>query len=353
MADRHDEGRHGAGRHGAGPHPAGLSATILGCAGPVLGPSEAAFFAAAQPWGFILFARNVETPDQVRALTAALRDAVGRDAPVLIDQEGGRVQRLRAPHWREWLPPLEQMARGGPAAMRLRYRLIAAELRALGIDANCAPLADVARPDTHPFLRNRCYGSDAATVRDAALAVAEGLLAGGVLPVVKHIPGHGAGTLDSHHDLPRVALDPATLEAVDFAPFRALAHLPLGMTAHVVYTAFGGDLPATLDAAMIALIRERIDFQGALMTDDLSMNALPGDIGARAQAARAAGIDLVLHCNGSASEMAEVVARAGTLEGPARARTDAALAARRAPEPLDIAAAEADLSALLGDHPHA
>lgn len=309
---------------------------------------ERAFFAEARPWGFIFFMRNIKDAAQVSALTAELRSAVGYDAPILIDQEGGRVQRMRGPIWREWMPPLDQMAKAGPPAMALRYRLIAHELRGVGIDVNCAPTADVARADTHPFLRNRLYGSDTEAVAKAAQAVAQGLLSGGVLPVVKHIPGHGAGVTDSHESLPRVSLDRATLETVDFAAFRALASLPLGMTAHIVYEALGSDLPATMDVKAINLIRNEIGFEGALMTDDLSMGALPGPIGQRAARAKAAGCDLILHCNGDRAEMEDVVAQSGALDGAAKKRTDAALAMRKAPDPLDIDAIEQDLSDLLG-----
>lgn len=327
------------------------SATILGCEGLTLSHDEKAFFAQAGPWGFILFTRNIKNAAQVSALTAELRDAVGYDAPVLIDQEGGRVQRMRGPIWREWVPPLDQMARAkpnsAPRAMALRYRLIAHELRAVGIDVNCAPTADVARADTHPFLRNRLYGSDVVTVAQTALAVANGLLAGGVLPVLKHIPGHGAAVTDSHKALPRVSLDKAALDTVDFAAFRALKSLPLGMTAHVVFEALGSTLPATMDPGMIALIRNDIGFQGALMTDDLSMGALPGPIGERAARAKAAGCDLILHCNGELPEMEDVVAQSGPLDGLSKSRTDAALAMRKAPDPLDITQIEADLADLL------
>lgn len=309
---------------------------------------ERAFFGQARPWGFILFARNIKDAAQVTALTAELRESVGYDAPVLIDQEGGRVQRMRGPIWREWMPPLDQMAKSDARAMALRYRLIAHELRAVGIDVNCAPTADVARDDTHPFLRNRLYGSDPATVARTARAVASGLLAGGVLPVVKHLPGHGAAVTDSHQDLPRVTLDKPTLEAIDFTALRALKTLPLGMTAHVVLEAYGSDLPATMDPDMIALIRNEIGFQGALMTDDLSMGALPGPIGERAARAKAAGCDLILHCNGELAEMEDVVAQAGALDGASKTRTDAALALRKAPDPLDIDAIEQELSDLLG-----
>jgi beta-N-acetylhexosaminidase len=329
----------------------GLSATILGCEGPRLSPDEARFFSEVQPWGFILFARNIEDPVQVLALTSDLRAAVGRDAPILIDQEGGRVQRMRPPHWRQWRPALDQMAQAGPLraarAMRLRARMIAHELRGVGIDVNCMPLADVARDTTHPVLKNRLYGTEPDTVIGAGRAVADGLLSGGVLPVLKHLPGYGLGEVDSHKTLPRVTAPLEELRRVDFAAFRPLVHLPLGMTAHIVYEALEDDLPATLSPAMVAMIRDEIGFQGALMTDDLSMGALPGPLGERADRARRAGCDLILHCNGERPEMEEVVGRSGTLAGASLARTEAALAARRHPEPLDIEAAEAELADLL------
>ena len=225
---------------------AGQSAVILGLEGPVLGREEAAFFGAANPYGFILFARNITDPVQLTALTADLRACVGADVPVLIDQEGGRVQRMRAPHWREWLPPLEQAALASDPirAAWLRARIMAAELRACGVDANCAPCADIASEATHPFLRNRCYGADPAQVAQIARAVAEAHLAGGVLPVIKHLPGHGRSTADTHHDLPTVDLSAADLDRTDFAPFRALADLPLAMTAHIVFSAYDSR-PAT------------------------------------------------------------------------------------------------------------
>jgi beta-N-acetylhexosaminidase len=328
-----------------------LSATILGLEGPILEAEEALFFNIAQPWGFILFARNIESPAQLRRLTSDLREAVGRDAPILIDQEGGRVQRMRAPHWREWLPPLDQMAKLGGAAglkaMRLRYRIIAAELRDVGIDVNCAPLADVARDVTHPVLRNRLYGEDAGTVAAASQAVADGLMTGGVVPVLKHLPGYGLGVVDSHEDLPRVSAPLPELEAVDFAAFRPLADIPLGMTAHIVYEAVDPDAPATLSPTAIRLIREQLGFTGLLMTDDLSMGALPGSIADRARGAIAAGCDLILHCNGKRGEMEDVLGEAGTLCADALARGEAALALRDSVDPLDIAAAEAEFAGLL------
>lgn len=328
----------------------GQGAAIFGCSGPVLTPDEAAFFRDADPFGFILFARNVESPDQLRRLTDDLRAATGHDAPILVDQEGGRVQRLRAPHWREWLPPLDQVAQSGvhaARAMAIRSRIIAHELRAVGIDANCAPCCDLASDVTHPFLRNRCYGSDPAAVAAIARAVAEAHLQGGVLPVMKHMPGHGRSTADTHHDLPTVSATPDDLDVTDFAPFRALADLPLAMTAHVVFAAFDADRPATQSPAMIDVIRHRIGFAGLLMTDDLNMQALSGTLAERTAAARAAGCDIALHCKGDLAEMEAVAAAAGRLDAAGQQRATAALAARKIPDPVDIAALEDDLATVL------
>jgi beta-N-acetylhexosaminidase len=337
----------------------GIGATILGCLGPTLSSEETAFFRAANPWGFILFGRNVEDPAQLRRLTASLRNAVGRDAPIFIDQEGGRVQRLRAPHWSEWLPPLdmvnitmEQAAAGGELAaacraMELRYRIIAAELRGVGIDGNCAPCLDVASSSTHPFLHNRCFSEDPAVVAQLGRAAATGHLAGGVLPVMKHIPGHGRANLDSHKDLPHVNASKADLTAHDFLPFQALNDLPLAMTAHVIYTAIDPDRPATTSPKMIQVVRDEIGFDGLLMSDDLSMNALSAGLGDRAAATIAAGVDVALHCNGDPLEMEAVVAASGTLGGAASARADRALAARIIPETVDIATLRSELSSLI------
>jgi beta-N-acetylhexosaminidase len=324
-------------------------AVIFGCEGLLPNPGEAAFFRAADPWGFILFARNIDTPEQVKRLTGELRDAVGWEAPVLIDQEGGRVQRMRAPHWREWLPPLDQCERAGRSAARsmyLRYRIMADELRGVGIDVNCAPCGDLAGEDTHPFLKNRCYGSEPGRVAGIARAVATGLMAGGVLPVMKHMPGHGRATVDSHAGLPHTGASPEDLMATDFAVFRALSDLPLGMTAHVRFDAYD-DKPATLSARMIRLIREEIGFDGLLMTDDIGMGALGGSVAARGRAAIAAGCDVVLHCNGTLAEMEAMAAAVGSMSEPARMRGERALRARRNPQPIDIPAAEAELEALL------
>ena len=323
------------------------SATILGgIAGTRLTAAERAFFRAADPWGFILFGRNVESPDQLRRLTGDLRDAVGRDAVITVDQEGGRVQRLRAPHWADWPAPLDQAA-AGPRAMWLRYHLIGRELRAVGIDSNCAPTLDVAQADTHPFLRNRCLGTDPATVAVLGRAGADGMLAAGVLPVMKHLPGHGRAIADSHHGLPVVAAAVEDLEALDFAPFRALRDLPMGMTAHIRFTALD-DAPATASPRMIGLIRDRIGFDGLLMTDDITMNALSGTQAERATASLAAGCDLVLHCNGTVADMEPVVEAAGAMSPDAQRRADAALAQRRPPQELDPGALMAEWHSLAG-----
>lgn len=317
------------------------NATILGgIAGTDLTAAERDFFRAADPWGFILFGRNVESPDQLRRLTDSLRDAVGREAVITVDQEGGRVQRLRGPHWTEWPAPLDQAA-AGLRAMWLRYHLIGRELRAVGIDSNCAPTLDVAQADTHPFLRNRCLGSDPTTVATLGRAAADGMLAAGVLPVMKHMPGHGRAIADSHHGLPTVTAGFDDLDAMDFAPFRALRDLPMGMTAHIRFTALD-DAPATASMKMIALIRDRIGFDGLLMTDDITMNALSGTQADRAAASINAGCDLVLHCNGTIADMEPVVAAAGAMAPDAQRRADAALLQRRAPRDTDPAALMAE-----------
>ncbi|HRO15719.1 MAG TPA: beta-N-acetylhexosaminidase [Paracoccus sp. (in: a-proteobacteria)] len=321
-------------------------ATILGVEGLALGPGERAFLREADPWGFILFARNVDSPDQLRRLAADLREAVGRDALVMTDQEGGRVQRLRSPHWTDWPAALDS-ARDGADAVRLRHRLMGQELRAMGIDADAAPCLDIAREETHPFLRNRCFGTDAATVAHLGRAAAEGLLAAGVLPIVKHMPGHGRARVDSHHDLPVLDAGLDDLDATDFAPFRALADLPLGMTAHIRLTQVD-DRPATAAPAAIRLIRERIGFKGLLMSDDIGMNALSGSPAERAAAAIAAGCDVVLACNMTRAELAAVAESAGRMTPAATARANAALARRGPRDDADPTMLRAELAAITG-----
>ncbi|MFX0540352.1 beta-N-acetylhexosaminidase [Roseovarius sp. S4756] len=331
-----------------------FGATILDATGTRLSAEEKRFFTDADPFGFILFRRNIESADQVRALCAEMRDAVGRDAPITIDQEGGRVQRLRAPLWRDWPSPLSQVEAAGRNArevMYLRYRLIAHELHAVGIDSNCAPLVDVAGPQTHDFLRDRCYGTDAAQVSELGRAVADGLLDGGVLPVLKHIPGHGRAQADSHLDLPVVDADLDALRACDFAPFKALNGLPMGMTAHLVYAAID-DLPATISPRMMRLIRDEIGFDGLIMTDDISMRALSGSLTDIARASLDAGCDVALLCNASLEDRRAVAEAAGRLDDAGLARAEAALAARRTPTEVDISALEAKLSAMSGGVAH-
>ncbi len=236
--------------------------------------------------------------------------------------------------------------------MALRSRIIAAELRDVGIDGNCAPCADLASAATHPFLRNRCYGSDPAEVAAVARAVADAHLAGGVLPVIKHMPGHGRSTADTHHDLPTVREDSASLAATDFAPFHALNELPMAMTAHIVFAAHDPGLPATQSPAMIRVIREQIGFGGLLLTDDLNMQALSGSLADRAALSLSAGCDIALHCKGDLAEMQAVAAAAGAMRPDTQARAQAALAARRTPDQVDIAALEADLATILQEPAH-
>ena len=321
---------------------------IFGCEGPRLTNWESAFFRESDPWGFIVFERNLETPGQIRALTTEMRETLGRDAPIFIDQEGGRVQRLWPPVWQGWEPPLDLCDRAGARAaeaLGAMYRVIATELRGLGIDANCAPVGDIAGEGTHPVLRNRCYGREAERVAEIGRAVAEAHLACGVLPVVKHMPGHGRATLDSHLELPRVSVSVDELSDGEFKAFKGLNDVPAGMTAHVVYEALD-PLPGTLSPKIIALIRDVIGFTGLLMTDDISMGALPGPIAERAARARSAGCDLVLHCSGERAEM-EAVAATGPMDADSAARAAAALAARKAPGFVDIAGTRAEFEAIL------
>lgn len=321
-----------------------VRAFITGLSGPVITPDEAAFLRDAQPWGLIIFKRNVSDPEQLRALTDGFREAVGRDAPVLVDQEGGRVQRLGPPHWPAYPAGAvygriyDRDPAAGLEAARLGARLIASDLRAVGIDTDCLPLADIPVDGADAVIGDRAYGTTPEKVTVLAGAIAEGLLAGGVLPVLKHIPGHGRATADSHLKLPVVETDRATLERTDFAPFRALSNLPLGMTAHVVFSAIDPVAPATTSAIMVGeVIRRFIGFSGLLMGDDVSMGALSGTLPERARASLQAGCDMVLHCNGNLSEMKDVAAAVPVLEGRALERAQAALGRRTPPEPMNIA----------------
>ena len=330
-------------------------AFITGVSGPELIAAERDFIRSARPWGFILFKRNIETPHQVASLVKGLRESVGvPDAPVLVDQEGGRVQRLGPPHWPAYPPgalfgalyDLDPAL--GLSAARLSARLIAADLADLGIDVDCLPLADVPVAGADAVIGDRAYGTQPGRVAAIARAVAEGLAQGGILPVLKHIPGHGRATADSHFRLPQVTASKNDLERTDFAAFQPLADLPMAMTAHVVFSALDPVHPATTSATIIEkVIRGVIGFQGLLMSDDVSMNALSGSIAERSRAILAAGCDIVLHCNGKLEEMREVAAEAPELAGKALERARSALASRRPAEPFDRAAARSELDAMM------
>lgn len=328
-----------------------VCAAILGCSGPELTAEEAAFFRDVRPWGFILFGRNIETPDQVRRLTGSLRETVGRaDAPILIDQEGGRIQRLGPPHWRAYptgraygeLPQPQRRE-----ITRLGARLIAHDLADLGINVDCVPVLDVPDPEGHEIIGDRAYGDTPEDVALLGRAACEGLIAGGVLPIVKHIPGHGRARADSHLELPVVDASWDELDGRDFAPFRALSDMPMAMTAHVIYSAIDAEQSATTSEAVFEkVIRGAIGFDGLVMCDDLSMKALSGSFEERAAMSLAAGCDVVLHCNGDLGEMRAVVEGAGELAGRAAERARAALSRiPGTPEPLDHAEALARFEA--------
>lgn len=328
-------------------------ACILGCEGLTLSDDERAFFKKHQPLGFILFARNIDTPEQVKALVQALKDCVEHeDVPVLIDQEGGRVARLKPPHWPEF-PPAEDFVnlashdlQMGTRACKLNAQMIAYELTELGINTNCAPVADLRIKDAHDIIGDRAFGSDPMRVVALAGAQAQGLLAGGVMPVLKHIPGHGRALVDSHLELPTVDADMPTLIRNDFMPFQMLADLPMGMTAHVKYEAIDAEEVATLSRKAIDVIRKRIGFAGLLMTDDMSMKALSSDMAGNTAKALEAGCDVVLHCNGKMDEMQVICDAATELSKDALARVDAAFETIADAEPADIEALRSELKSL-------
>jgi beta-N-acetylhexosaminidase len=329
-------------------------AFITGLSGLSVTADERAFLREFRPWGLILFKRNIQDRDQVVALVREALHELRADAPVLVDQEGGRVQRLGPPHWPAY-PPGAAYGRlydSDPAmglkAARLAARLIAADLHALGINVDCLPLGDVPVQGADHVIGDRAYGDTLGKVVAIAAALAEGLMDGGVLPVLKHIPGHGRATADSHLRLPVVHADRAALEATDFAAFRPLKNLPLGMTAHVVFSAIDSVHPATTSATIMReVIRGSIGFDGLLMSDDISMGALSGSIAERTRAALAAGCDLVLHCNGRLGEMQAVANEAPELAGVAARRAAAALASRRPPSDIDLPAARREFAALM------
>ncbi|MFC0242948.1 beta-N-acetylhexosaminidase [Rhodopseudomonas telluris] len=331
-------------------------AFITGISGLGITDEERGFLREARPWGFILFKRNVDNPAQVAGLVAELRRLIDApDAPVLIDQEGGRVQRLGPPHWPVYprgavfSALYDTDSQLGLAAARLSARLIAADLADLGITVDCLPLADVPVAGADAVIGDRAYGNEPAKVAAIARAVTEGLEQGSVLPVLKHIPGHGRATADSHFRLPTVDAPREELERTDFAAFQPLADLPMAMTAHVVFSALDPAKPATTSATIIdQVIRGRIGFQGLLMSDDVSMNALDGSIADRTRASIAAGCDVVLHCNGKLDEMRQVAAEVPELSGKALARAEAALASRKPAQSFDRTAARAELETLIG-----
>lgn len=330
------------------PFPHSTQAIVLGCAGLTLSEDERAFFREADPLGFILFRRNCENPEQVRRLVDDLRDSVGRsDAPLLIDQEGGRVLRLRAPHWWE-APPAGRIGEVAERdiglaqdAARLVARLIAAQLYDLGITVDCAPCLDLRLPGMHEIVGDRGFGADPAIVSRLGEAACDGFRAGGVMPVIKHIPGHGRAQVDSHDELPVNAEAADVLEASDFAPFRTLAASQgdgiWGMTCHLVFTAVDADRPATQSRKLIdEVIRGHIGFDGVLASDDISMKALQGSLAERTAASLEAGCDLVLHCNGKMEEMTEALSGCRPLDKAARARLERSFAALGPAEDFDF-----------------
>lgn len=333
-----------------------IGAFISGCRGPALTETERAFFARTKPFGLILFRRNCETPDQVKRLTDDFRAAVGRrNAPVLVDQEGGRVQRLGPPSnsWRSYPPARaygQAYARDPVSALRAARhigRLMAEDLIAAGITVNCVPVLDVPQPGAHEVIGSRAYAGKIETIMALARAHVAGFMDGGVLPVIKHIPGHGRARADSHLELPVVDARRMELEAVDFPPFAAMADAPMAMTAHVVYTALDPAAPATLSRKVIsAIIRRQIGFRGLLMTDDLSMKALTGSYSERTRQALDAGCDVVLHCNGEMDQMEEVAAAAGHLYGTVLTRAKVAMRQARKPQRFDRKLALSDLDLL-------
>lgn len=330
-------------------------AVIFGSSGQKLTADEKAFFSGERPWGFILFARNIAEPAQITDLVAEYRDCVGRpDAPVLIDQEGGRVQRLRpplAPHYpagAELGALYSRAPEKGLRATWLLSRLHAFDLAPLGINVDCLPVLDVPAPGGHEVIGNRAYGTTPEIVARMGAEAASGLRAGGLLPVIKHIPGHGRAGADTHLELPTVDAPHAELTSTDFAPFKALCGEAMAMTAHVIYSALDPDAPATTSAKVIAeIIRGEIGFDGLLMSDDVSMKALSGDFATRTRAIISAGCDVTLHCNGDMAEMREVAAASPVLAGEAKRRAEAVMSAFEAPDGSDEAALRDEFAALM------
>jgi len=326
-------------------------AFISGCAATALSPDEREFIRESDPWGLILFKRNVLDREQLRRLTATFRECVGRDAPVLIDQEGGRVQRMGPPHWRSY-PAAAVLEAGLPlveaeAAAWLVGRLIAYDLKEVGINVDCAPVLDVAEPGTHAVVGSRAFSQFPERVAAMGRAFADGLIAGGVAPVAKHMPGHGRARVDSHHELPVVRTPRAELER-DFAPFKAFRDAPMAMSAHLVYTAIDPERPATTSPIVVLeVMRREIGFDGLIMSDDVSMKALGGPFDERTRAIFAAGLDIVLHCNGDLAEARAVASASPELSGVSLRRAEAALRSIRNPQPFDAGEAAAKFGAIM------
>ena len=328
---------------------------ITGLAGFELTNEEKAFLAGTRPAGIILFARNCDTPDQIRRLVSDAIDAISaNEVLVLIDQEGGRVQRLRPPLGRA-LPPARAFGRlydsdpvAAVNAAKLVFRLLAQDLRELGINTDCVPVLDVPVPGAHDVIGDRAYATTVAPIVALGRAVAHGVMAGGVVPVMKHVPGHGRATCDSHLALPIVNESLEDLRASDFQTFEALSDLPAAMTAHVVYDVLDGTAPVTTSRYVIGdIIRQEIGFGGLLMSDDLSMRALSGSMQSRARATIAAGCDLTLHCNGVLEEMEAVAAESPELVGEAFNRFAAAWAVTQQTQDFDVGEAEMALLLVL------
>ncbi len=334
-----------------------VSAIIFGCSGTVLTEDERKFFRDVNPWGFILFKRNTITVAQIRSLVADLHACVGRNAPVLIDQEGGRVQRLGPPIWPKYPAGrrfgelyLQDTVRARELC-RLNSQLMAADLLELGINVDCVPVLDVPVEGAHDVIGDRAYARNPEHVAILGRAAAEGLLAGGVLPVIKHIPGHGRAGADSHLALPVVTTSRKHLEKQDFLPFQCLADMPAAMSAHVVYTAIDAKNPASTSRKVVSsVIRRKIGFDGLLMSDDLSMKALSGTFRVRTEACFRAGLDMGLHCNGDMDEMKAVAEGAPVLAGKSKRRAEIALSRiNHLPEPFDMREARAKLAIALSD----
>lgn len=327
-------------------------AVIFGLQGPRLTASEKAFFRDANPWGFILFARNIETPAQVQSLTQSLRECVGRNCMIFIDQEGGRVQRLRSPHWYDY-PSLGSISAGYKEhkgqtrrAIYLHHRLIASDLKTLGINANCAPVLDIPVKGADPIISDRAFGSNAHQVIDLAQSAMAGLMVGGVAPVIKHIPGHGRAMVDSHKALPKIANWVPRLMGSDFLPFKHFADAPMAMTAHILVEGLDAKKPVTLSSSAISFIREKIGFNGLLMSDDLDMKALSGNLSELTRNALSAGCDIALQCSGKLPAMVQIAKGSRYLDGISRQRADMAEYCAEDPREFDYDAAQAEYMAL-------